>query len=210
MRREQVGKFLALSLLATTLGGCFSGPPNDYRYFVLDYVPEASKVRLSKGPWPTSLLVRNFTMGEAYLRSELVYRTSAHEIQYHSHDRWAVRPEHVVSDMVRRHISEVGLFRVVQDQYDESKPGYELRGRVVSLEEYITESSRFAHLDLRLDLVRLSDNKVLWGQELDVRREVMGEARVLVVRALSSLLEASVDRSIGAIDSVMAKESLAP
>jgi hypothetical protein len=78
---------------------------------------------------------------------------------------------------------------------------------VVSLEEYVTESARFAHLDMRLDFVRMSDNRVLWGQDIDVRQEVKGEDPVLVVRALSALLEASMDRAVSGMDSAMAHEA---
>lgn len=198
------------ALLATWflgLSGCFSSPPSDYHYYVLDYVPATSKTRLAQGPWQKRILVRNFPMGEAYLRPELVYRTSAHEIQYHWRDRWAVRPEQVVSDMVRKHVTDAQLFLAVQTQYEENQPEYELRGRVISLEEYLTESARYAHLDLRMDFVRMSDGTTLWSQEFDVRRQLQGTGTVLVVRALSTLLEASVDRSIGAIDSVMRTET---
>ncbi|MBK8802215.1 MAG: membrane integrity-associated transporter subunit PqiC [Fibrobacteres bacterium] len=156
-------KLAAAFFTSLALAGCFSGPPSDYRYYVLDYVPTASKVRLAKGPWQTSLLVRNFTMGEAYLRPELVYRTSAHEMLYHWRHRWAVRPEQVVSDMSRKHLTEAKIFRAIQDQYDEDQPSYELRGRVVSLEEYVTQAHRYAHLDLRLSFVRLSDGRGFCG-----------------------------------------------
>jgi len=206
--------FRLATILVTTvllLSGCFSGPPpGEYHYYVLDYVPAASSERLAQAPWPKRLLVRNFPMGEAYLRPELVYRTSAYEIQYHWRDRWAVRPEQVVSDMVRKHVTETRLFQTVQNQYEENGADYELKGRVITLEEYRTESARFAHLDLRVDFVRLGDNRVLWSQEFDLRRQVQGDAPVLVVRALSSLLEATVDRSIGAIDSVMRTEIVHP
>jgi ABC-type uncharacterized transport system auxiliary subunit len=209
MRTLRLATILVVPFLL--LSGCFSGPPpGEYRYYVLDYVPAASGERLLQGPWPKKLLVRNFPLGEAYLRPELVYRTSAYEIRYHWRDRWAVRPEQVVTDMVRRHVAETRLFDAVQNQYEENKPDYELKGRVLSLEEYRTESARFAHLDVRFDFVRLADNNVLWSQEFDLRRQVQGDAPVLVVRALSSLLEASVDRTIGALDSVMRTESVHP
>jgi hypothetical protein len=57
---------------------------------------------------------------------------------------------------------------------------------------------------LRFDLLRGTDNKVVWSRDFDLRREVKGEDPVLVVRALSSLLEASVDRTAQAIDSILA------
>jgi ABC-type uncharacterized transport system auxiliary subunit len=200
-----------LVIPALLVSGCFSGPPpGDYRYYVLDYVPAASSKRIEQGSWPAKILVRNFPLGEAYLRPELVYRTSAHEIQYHWRHRWAMRPEQVVSDMVRKHVADARLFETVQNQYEENKPDYELKGRVVALEEYRTETARYAHLDIRVDFLRLSDGQVLWSQTFDLRRQVLGDAPVLVVRALSSLLEATVDRTIGAIDSVMRIESGRP
>jgi ABC-type uncharacterized transport system auxiliary subunit len=197
----------AIGLLSILLSGCFAGSSTEHRYYLLDYVPEASKARLAQGPWKATVLVRNFEMGEAYHRPELVYRTSAHEMRYRWRDRWALRPEHVVSDMVRKHLVQIRLFETVQNQYDEYQPTHELRGRVVALEEYVTESNRFAHLDMRLDFVRLADNRVLWGQDIDVRQEVKGEDPVLVVRALSALLEASMDRAVAGIDSAMAHEA---
>ncbi|MCB9497328.1 MAG: membrane integrity-associated transporter subunit PqiC [Fibrobacteria bacterium] len=197
--------FSAAVVVGLVLGGCYAGP-RDYRYYVLDYVPEVSKARASQAPWPVTLLVRNFEMGEAYQRQELVYRTSAHEIRYRWKDRWALRPEHVVSDMVRKHLVEIRLFQAIQNQYEEDSPDWELRGRVVSLEEYQSTAGRFAHLEVRMDLLRASDNRVVWGKDFDLRREVKGEDPVLVVRALSSLLEASVDRTVQAVDSVLAAQ----
>jgi ABC-type uncharacterized transport system auxiliary subunit len=112
--------------------------------------------------------------------------------------------------MVRKHLLASRLFARVQNQYEEDQPDYELRGRVVSLEEYVTETARYAHLDMHLDFVRMSDNKTLWSQDFDVRREIQGRTPVLAVRALSSLLEASMDRAIGAIDSTMAAMGSVP
>lgn len=199
--------FTGIGLMSILLSGCFSGASTEHRYYLLDYVPEASKMQLAQGPWKATVLVRNFEMGEAYHRPELVYRTSAHEMRYRWRDRWALRPEHVVSDMVRKHLIQIRLFEAVQNQYDEHEPTHELRGRVISLEEYVTESTRFAHLDMRLDFVRMSDNRVLWGQDIDLRQEVKGEDPVLVVRALSALLEASMDRAVSGMDSAMAREA---
>ncbi|MEN9354160.1 MAG: ABC-type transport auxiliary lipoprotein component [Fibrobacterota bacterium] len=206
-------RILTFSVLACALGmlsGCFAGPSSDTRFYVLDYTPTVSTERVGKSPWPSTVLVRNFAMGEAYLRSELVYRTSTHEIRYHADDRWAVRPEHVVSDMVGKHLSQVQLFSAVQNQYNEYRPGYELRGRVNSLEEYNTPSGRFAHLGLNLDFVRLADNRVLWSCNMDTRHEVSGEGRVLIVQALSGLLQTDMDVTIRAIDSVMREEPPLP
>jgi ABC-type uncharacterized transport system auxiliary subunit len=150
--------------------------------------------------------VRNFPIGEAYLRSEIVFRNSTQEIRYRSKDRWAVRPDHVVSDMVRKHLVKSRLFRTVQSQYEENNPDYELKGRVVALEEYIEGPTHSAHLDLRLEFVRISDNKVLWEREFEGFQPVVGDNRAVLVRTLSGMLESGIDTAVSAIDSVMAKE----
>jgi len=206
MKPRTLRTFSVLFLAGAALSGCYFGAPSEYRYYVLDYVPSMGGVS-DKEPWPASVLVRNFPIGEAFLRSEMVYRTSPQEIRYRPLDRWAVRPDHVVSDMVRKHLSAARIFRSVQSQYEENKPDYELRGRVVSLEEYVFGPLRFAHLGLRLDFVRMSDNSVLWGRDFDVRKEIPGDDRLAVVAALSGLLESSMDTAIGAMNTVMKSEA---
>ena len=208
MRRSTSKTLFVLAFLGAVLCGCYFGPPAEYRYYVLDYVPQANQASAAKEPWPASVLVRNFPIGEAYLRSEMVYRTSPQEIRYRSHDRWAVRPDHVMSDMVRKHLSAARVFRTVQSQYEENKPDYELKGRVVALEEYAFGPLRFAHLGLRLDFVRMSDNTVLWGRDFDLRKEIPGDDRQLVVGALSGLLESSMDTAIASMNTVMKGETL--
>ena len=204
MKHRKLGTILVFA--AAGLSGCFFGKVADYRYYVLDYVPDGTFLRKGHVPRPASVLVRNFQIGEAYLRSEIAYRTSAEEIRYRPYDRWAVRPDHVVSDMVRRHLVEANLFRSVQSQYEEDKPDYELRGRVIALEEQVEPPFRYAHMDLRLDFVRLSDNTVLWGREFDLRRSVEGTDELVVVHTISGMLESSMDTAIGAMDSTMGKE----
>ena len=203
------GAFRTVSVLlpiAAALSGCFFGAPSEYRYYVLDYKPATAGIS-DKEPWPASVLVRNFPIGEAYLRSEMAYRTSPQEIRYRALDRWAVRPDHVVSDMVRKHLSAARIFRSVQSQYEENKPDYELKGRVMSLEEYVFGPLRFAHLGLHLDFVRMSDNSVLWGRDFDIRKEIPGDDRLAVVAALSGLLESSMDTAVTAMNAVMKSEA---
>jgi ABC-type uncharacterized transport system auxiliary subunit len=200
--RRSVG----LALVAVLMSGCFFGATTilEYRYYVLDYPPASARARQSKDPWNANLLVRNFPIGEAYLRSEIVFRSSTQEIRYRPKDRWAVRPDHVVSDMARKHLVDSRLFQSVQSQYEENQPDYELKGRVIALEEYIEGPSHSAHLDLRLEFVRISDNKVLWQREYDAFEPVSDDNRAVLVLTLSGMLRSRMDSTVPAIDSVMA------
>lgn len=200
----------ALLALLVLLGGCTGLRRVDYRYYVLDYVPEASRERLSAGPWKTTLLVRNFPLAEPYRRPEMVVRQSVHEVRYLMKDRWASRPERMVGDMVRRHLREVRLVEGLQDPYQEDSPAYELRGEVLALEAYHTATGDFAHMDLRMDLLRMRDSAVLWRETFDLRRQIPANKPVQLASGLSELLEASMDRTSRVIDSLLALELGAP
>lgn len=201
---------LALSLLAVLLSGCTGLRRVDYRYYVLDYVPEASKGRLAAGPWKTTLLVRNFPLAEPYRRPEMVVRQSVHEVRYLMKDRWSSRPERMVGDMARRHLREVRLVESLQDPYQEDAPDYELRGEVLALEAYHTSNGDFAHLDLRMDFLRLRDSQVLWRETFDLRKGIPANKPVQLAAGLSDLLEASMDRTARAVDSLLALELTPP
>jgi ABC-type uncharacterized transport system auxiliary subunit len=203
VKHRKLGTILVIS--AACLSGCYFGKVADYRYYVLDYVPDKTFALHDGKPWPATVLVRNFQIGEAYLRSEIAFRTSEEEIRYRPYDRWAVRPDHVVSDMVRRHLVESNLFRTIQSQYEEDSPEYELRGRVIALEEQVEPPFRYAHMDLRMDFVRLSDNAVLWGREFDLRTKVEGTDELVLVHTLSEMLRSSMDTTIAAMDSAMGR-----
>lgn len=201
---------LALPLIALLFSGCTGLRRVDYRYYVLDYVPEASKERIAAGPWKTTLLVRNFSLAEPYRRPEMVVRQSVHEVRYLMKDRWSSRPERMLGDMVRRHLREVRLVEGLQDPYQEDAPDYELRGEVLALEAYHTANGDFAHLDLRMDLLRMRDSQVLWRETFDLRRQIPPNKPVQLAQGLSEILEASMDRTARAIDSLLALEVARP
>jgi ABC-type uncharacterized transport system auxiliary subunit len=203
-------RLLVISVVAILLSGCTGLRRVDYRYYVLDYVPEASKERIAAGPWKTTLLVRNFSLAEPYRRPEMVVRQSVHEVRYLLKDRWSSRPERMIGDMVRRHLREVRLVEGLQDPYQEDAPEYELRGQVLALEAYHTADGDFAHLDLRMDFLRLRDSQVLWRETFDLRRGIPPNKPVQLAAGLSDLLEASMDRTARAFDSLLALEVARP
>jgi hypothetical protein len=69
MKRNPAKTIIVSTILFLSISACYFGPPAEYRYYVLDYVPQTSAPTAAKEPWPASVLVRNFPIGEAYLRS---------------------------------------------------------------------------------------------------------------------------------------------
>jgi cholesterol transport system auxiliary component len=179
---------LIISLTTLILVGCFAGKVVETRYYLLSYIPEVDHIKRKK-PLPLRLRVREFDIAEAYRRSELIYRQSAHELQFYNFQRWAVKPERLVTEALIKHIEATRIFEEVNSDIGEREADYILDGVVQAIEEYDNNEKWYAHLELDLRLKKLSNDSVVWRQNYNLRSEVSNQEPVFVVRTLSSILE---------------------
>jgi cholesterol transport system auxiliary component len=181
-------QFISFSLLAVLLSGCFAGKVTETRYYLLSYIPEVDNIKKEK-PLPIRLRVREFDIAEAYRRSEIIYRQSAHELQFYNFQRWAIKPERLVTEALIKHIEAANLFEEVNSDIGERDPDYILDGIVQAIEEYDNDEKWYAHLELDLKLKMAANDSVVWRQSYNLRTEVSNQEPVFVVRTLSSILE---------------------
>ncbi|MDB9744107.1 ABC-type transport auxiliary lipoprotein family protein [Fibrobacterales bacterium] len=181
-------KLTLFLLVATLLSGCFSGKVTETRYYLLSYIPEVDNIKRDK-PLPIRLRIREFDIAEAYRRSELIYRQSAHELQFYNYQRWAIKPERLVTEALLKHIKAANIFEEVNSDIGESDPDYILDGVVQAIEEYDNNEKWYAHLELDLKLKMAKNDSVVWRQSYNLRSEVSNQEPVFVVRTLSSILE---------------------
>ena len=128
------------------------------KFYTLNYEPDALASRLSDQPWPCVVRIKEFAIEPAYSRAQIVYRRSPYELEYYFYRVWAVKPNTMLSDVVRKHLAAIGLVRQVVMRFDESeRPAYELQGNLEAIEEYDSENIWFAHLNFTVRLIRLSD-----------------------------------------------------
>jgi ABC-type uncharacterized transport system auxiliary subunit len=177
------------------------------QFFLLNYQPEPMKQRLLDSPYPYTVRVRGFGIEEAYNRPQIVYRKSPFQMQYYFFKVWAVKPVRMITDMVDKHLTSSGLVSHVIRRFDEggNAPNYELSGHIDAIEEYDSEDVWFAHLALRLKLIRTRDNRTMYMRHFDRRKRVHLREPEYVVREMSQIMDFIMTQAIHALDGVLAK-----
>lgn len=202
--------FLVLLFSIYILQGCGSRAPQ-VRYYMLDYVPTPDPATIEKGNLPYSLRIKTLNISEAYRRPEIVYRQSAHELLFYNFHKWAVKPEHLVSDMVFKHIRESHLFRGVTNSLADFEGDYALSGEILAIEEYDSKDKWYAHMAISFTLEDNAKRKQVWQKTYDFRKSIAQEEPVYVIRELSYLLEYITTQLCRDLDTyIRAQQTLAP
>ena len=187
--------------------GCLFETVPVKQYFVLNYLPSTQVDRLNPAPYPCTIRLRDFSIEEAYNRPQIVYRQSPFALQYYVYRVWAVKPARMVTDLVYKHLETRNLVSSVIRRFDEGpKPDYELSGVIEALEEYDSEELWFAHLAIRMNLVRLSDGQSVYMRRFDIRKRVYKHTPENVIRELSALMEYIMTQAAHDIDRRFSKD----
>ena len=200
---------LLIPLCAALLCGliCQCGTLPVKQYFVLNYVPSSPVARAQTTPYPCTIRLKDLGIEDAYNRSQIVYRQSPFELRYYFYKQWAVKPPRMITDLIQKHLSSIGLVRRVIRRFDEGiTPDFELSGTIDAIEEYDSDQLWYAHFAIRFNLTRLSDGHVVYTRLFDNRKRVFKYSPDNVVRELSVILEFIMNQTIRDIDVVLSKE----
>lgn len=207
MNRRIYRTFGLCALLLLLTLGCFFTPLPVKQFFVLNYLPSTQVDRLNPAPYPCTIRLRDFSIEEAYNRPQIVYRQSPFQLQYYVYRVWAVKPARMISDLVYKHLATRNLVSSMIRRFDEGpKPDYELSGVIEALEEYDSDELWFAHLAIRMSLVRLVDGQSVYSRRFDIRKRVYKHSPENVIRELSSLMEFIMTQAAHDLDRQFSKE----
>lgn len=177
------------------------------QYYVLNYLPSSTRERLSPAPYHCNVRLRMFNVEEAYTKPQIVYRQSPFKLQYYVYRVWAVSPERIITDLLHKHLMTANLVSNVVRRLDEGhRPDYEITGTVEAIEEYDSEELWFAHLAMRINIIRLSDGRIMYSRRFDHRKRVFEQEPEYVVREMSSLVEFIFTQLIHDFDSILSSE----
>jgi ABC-type uncharacterized transport system auxiliary subunit len=192
---------LAIGLFA----GCAKPPSR--QYFMLNYMPPEMERRAMQNPYACVIRLREFSIEEAYNRSNIVYRVNPYELRYYNYKSWAVKPTRMLTDLFFRHLSSVQLVSGLVRRFDEGRrPDFELVGFIDALEEYDSEDMLFAHVSIRLTLTKLSDGSMLYSRSFNRRKKVYTRETGLVIKEMSQIVEYVFTEAISDIDGRLAAE----
>lgn len=202
-RYSWYGVLLVIMILVWS--GCSSVPVT--KLYVLNYEPVSLKSRRMVTPYPYTIRIKSFDINQTYDRSQIVYRNSPFEMGYYYYKNWAINPADMFTDMVRRHMGEVKLVsRIIQRLDEGGEPDFELNGMLEALEEFDSEGDWFAHLAFRINLVRISDNTMIYSRRFDTHKQVYEHKAEFVVRELSRIMDYLITEAIRDIDQELFKE----
>ncbi len=195
----------ALGVLSAAGMVCSSVPQR--QYFTLSYPMTEGRTTETRPPLhPVRLRLRPFTATLPYDRPQIVYRQSPYVFQYYAFKLWASKPQHMLREIVERHILASRLVAEVEREYGERPPDYELGAEVVAIEEFDSGDVWYGHLAMRFELLRFRDKTVIWRGHFDRRRVVHKREPVYVVHALSQVLEEEMRRIVAELDHVLSGE----
>jgi len=196
---------LAAVLTAILAGGCAKLPSK--QYYMLNYVPQPMTTRTMPNPYACVVRLKEFSIEDAYNRSQIVYRLSPYELRYYNYRMWAVKPTRMITDLVFKHLNAVGLVSTIVRRFDEGrKPDFELSGSIEALEEYDSEDLLFAHIALRVNLTRLSDDDNIYSRHFDIRKKVLRREADFMIREMSQIMEYILTQAMTDIDVKLAVE----
>lgn len=201
---------VGIGLLLACCIGCSAifGKATVKQYYVLNYVPSSTdEMNIVKSPYPFTIRVKDFDIEDAYARPQIVYRQNPYELLYYGLKLWAVKPNRMLTDLVRKQIISSGLVSHVVRRFDEGiDPDFELSGLIEAIEEYDSDQLWFAHLAIRFTLTRNSDGRVMYSRQFDNRKRVFKNSLEAVVQELSTILEFIMDQSIRDMNGIFARE----
>ena len=171
-------------------------------YFIINYTPVPKISTTSQRLYPYSLQVGQFDVQRIFTRQNIAYRFSPNQIQYYELEQWAVRPDHMIKDMVFKHLEASTITNHVGIDFFDTKPDFRIEGTVEALEKLDAGDLFFAHLAMTFKMLRLEDGEQVWNYSFDQRRQVYSKKMVLTVRGLSYILQSEMDVVIGQLDSL--------
>jgi uncharacterized lipoprotein YmbA len=183
--------FLTITLLLVI--GC-STPPIERNYYVVDYnpVPNNPKLILSEA-LPFRVQVPDSRISKIYDRSQLVFRHSAHKIEYSPYDLWAVRLSSAIADAMTNHFVRYNTFSVTQRDFLIEKPDYEIVTNINRLEFLKSDYYKAVHLDMDVFLRKGSDLSYLTRHSFNREVEVYSDEVEIFVQQLSKIVKEETD-----------------
>ncbi len=180
-----------VAIVALGFLACGRAPVRNY--YTLTY--EAQGKRFER-PADLVLRVRNVRVRESYRRAELVHRYDVHEMRYFRSRRWSEPPDKMLTTLLTEHVRASGVVRQVTTTVGLTPPDYTLEARLEAMEEQVAGPNRYARLSMAIQLVRSTDDAVVWRHEFDERRPVGGESARGTVRAISHIFGREMDRAV--------------
>lgn len=182
-------RLLLLLVIAATLAASSCTRP-DIRYYRLDM--DETLLPHSENDGKVVLSVETLVGDAAFEDQRIVYRKSAHRLDYYYYHRWTAPPGVMVSDFLREAYETSGHFRTVVSGFSPEAPVF-LNGRVIAFEEVdVGKKEWVARVKLDLHLRSAESGDIVWSRTI-TEEEPVDE---LTPEGLAAALSRAVTRIV--------------
>jgi ABC-type uncharacterized transport system auxiliary subunit len=199
-------KTAGLVLLAALLCAACASAPKTHYYTLRTPQPPAA---IAPGTQLT-LQVEHFEAPDLLLDNRMIYYTSPSELNFHEYHRWSSDPGDLLSDLAMKFFARTSLFQRVYAYPAPVKVDYTLRGRVLDLDELKYETggrkSGEARLGLKLDLLQVQQNKLVWSSRLEQTVPIQVGGVQGAVEAMNIAAERLLQNAYGGISQAVEHE----
>ncbi|MBW6515848.1 MAG: PqiC family protein [Candidatus Cloacimonetes bacterium] len=186
-------KILSLLILILVVLGC-STKRVERKYYIIDYNPVAKNPNLILStPLPYKVQIPDSRISRVYDRTQVVFRYSAHRIEYSANDLWAVRLSSAIPDILIKHFIQYNIFSVTQRDFVIERPDYEVITFVNRLELLKSDYYKAIYLDMDIFLRRGSDLVYLVRHTFHREHEVYSDDVEIFVQNLSRIIKEETD-----------------
>ena len=189
-------------ILITLFFACSFGSIPTKNYYIINYTPFSNVPATSSRPYQYSIQVGRFEVQRIFNRQNIIYRYSPQQIQYYELERWAVRPDYMITDMVFKHLEASKLTNRVGIDYFDTKPDFRIEGTVEAIEKLDARDLFYGHIAMTFKMLRVKDGEQVWNYSFDQRKQVYSKDMVHSVQALSSILQTQMDVVVSQLDSL--------
>ena len=160
-------------------------------FYILSYIPgpeSLNRFNLSSLPIDAKVEVQNFDMNRVYDRNSIVVRKSLHKLGYDDKNKWALRPDRAVPELITYHINAAGIFKECKSDFISVIPDYYISGTINNIEIYRNGENVFAHIDIVMEL-RDKNRNILVIHRISEKKDISSYDVSFFIKTVSDILK---------------------
>lgn len=206
---EKAAKGWVVLLAAAMLAGCLSprtpeGPIHTFLLSRSESTADSSQAATKRNAQGT-LLVNVPRAEPGFDTPRMAYLDKPFELSHYAANQWADTPARMVASLLVQSLEQSGIWRAVVSIPSSVKADYRLDGQGLILQQEFTERPSHVRLTLRLQLVALSEQRVVGTKWFDLMEPAPSEDAYGGVSAANRAVTRLLDQATGWLTSCLSE-----
>ncbi len=190
---KQIVRPIAWIIIALPIfsASCISNKTVLNKYYLIEWQAVSDDPEKGKGEEPVidmNCEIQKIEVNSLIDRSQIINRSRSNEITYYQNHLWATRPSVAFTEAILHQLGASSLFRGVSARYSRDVPEFRFGTTIRQLEVIEKNHNFLAHLQMKFELIRNTDNTVLATHSFD-RAETLSKRDLnLFAQTISQIL----------------------